>query len=195
MHHGHGSKKDEVDIDTERFFRAVDRAVLEHHSRPSSLSLMLAALPEYHALFRRISHNPFLIAEGIDIHPDALSVDALRDRAWRIVEPYYYARLARLVEEFARAKSNGLGADDLALVAEAAVAGRVATLLIEADRQVPGRMDATTGRTTFDDLAHPEVDDLLDDLGELVLKMRGQVVVVPAERMPTGTGIAAIYRF
>jgi len=124
MHHGHGSKKDEVDIDTERFFRAVDRAVLEHHSRPSSLSLMLAALPEYHALFRRISHNPFLIAEGIDIHPDALSVDALRDRAWRIVEPYYYARLARLVEEFARAKSNGLGADDLALVAEAAVADR-----------------------------------------------------------------------
>jgi len=89
MRHGHGSKKDEVDIDTERFFRAVDRAVLEHHSRPSSLSLMLAALPQYHAHFRRISHNPFLIAEGINIHPDALSVDALRDRAWRVVEPHY----------------------------------------------------------------------------------------------------------
>ncbi|MGE5667962.1 MAG: hypothetical protein ACM338_07190, partial [Betaproteobacteria bacterium] len=35
MHHGHGSKKDEVDSDAERFFRAVDRAILEHHSRPS----------------------------------------------------------------------------------------------------------------------------------------------------------------
>ncbi|MBI4524097.1 MAG: hypothetical protein HY695_09835, partial [Deltaproteobacteria bacterium] len=35
MHHGHGSKKDEVDIDAERFFRAVERAVLEHHSQPS----------------------------------------------------------------------------------------------------------------------------------------------------------------
>jgi hypothetical protein len=194
MHHGHGSKKDEVDIDTERFFRAVDRAVLEHHSRLSSLSLMLSALPEYHALFRRISHNPFLIAEGIDIHPDALSVDALRDRAWGVVEPHYDARLARLAEEFGRAKAKGLGADELALVAEAAVAGRVARLLIEADRQIPGRMDAATGRIELDNLAHPEVDDLLDDLGELVLKMRGQVVVVPSERMPTRTGIAAIYR-
>jgi hypothetical protein len=43
MHHGHGGKKDEADIDAERFFRAIDRAVLEHHSRPSGLPLMLAA--------------------------------------------------------------------------------------------------------------------------------------------------------
>ena len=195
MHHGHGSKKDEVDIDAERFFRAVDRAVLEHYSRPSGLLLVLAALPEHHALFRQVSHNPFLMAEGIDINPDALSLDALRNRAWGVVEPQYHARLAALVEEFGGAKSKGLGADDLVQVAEAAVAGRVATLLIEADRQVPGRMDTATGRIEFDDLAHPEVDDLLDDLGELVLKMGGQVMVVPAERMPTQTGIAAIYRF
>jgi len=79
MHHGHGSKKDEVDIDAERFFRAIDRAVLEHHSQPSGLPLMLAALPEHHALFRQVSHNPFLMTAGIDIHPDAVSLDALRE--------------------------------------------------------------------------------------------------------------------
>ena len=52
MRHGHGGKKDEVDTDAERFFRAIDRAVLEHHSRPSGLPLILAALPEHHHLFR-----------------------------------------------------------------------------------------------------------------------------------------------
>jgi len=195
MRHGHGSKKDEVDIDSERFFRAVDRSVLEHHSRPSALPLILAALPEYHGLFRRVSRNPFLTAGGIDIHPDALTIDALCERAWRVVEPQYHARLDGLVEAFGEAKSKGLGADELAQVAEAAAAWRVATLLIDADRHVPGRMDPGTGQIEFDDLAHPEVDDLLDDLGELVLKKGGQVVVVPAERMPTGTDIAAIYRF
>jgi hypothetical protein len=135
------------------------------------------------------------MAASIDIHPDALPIDALRDRVWRAVEPQYLARLARLVEAFGEARSKGRGADELAQVAEAAMAGRVATLLIEAGRQVPGRMDAATGRIALDDLAHPEVDDLLDDLGELALKMGGQIVVVPAERMPTSTGIAAIYRF
>ena len=195
MRHGHGSKRDEVDVDSERFFRAVDRAVLEHHSRPSELPLILAALPEYHTLFRQLSQNPFLMAEGIDTHPDALPVDALRERAWRVVEPQYLARLAGLVEQFGTARSKGFGSDELELVAEAAMAGRVATLLIEADRHVPGRIDQASGRIEYGDLAHPEIDDLLDDLGELVLNKGGQIVIVPAERMPAQTGIAAIYRF
>jgi hypothetical protein len=195
IRHGYGSKQDEVDIDSERFFRAVDRAVLEQHSRPSGLPLILAALPEYHNLFRQVSQNSFLLAGGIDIHPDALAADALRERAWRVVEPQYLARLAGLVEEFAGAKSKGLGSDELAAVAEAAVIGRVATLLIDADRHVAGRIDEASGQIEYGDLAHPEIDDLLDDLGELVVKKGGQIVIVPAERMPTRTGIAAIYRF
>lgn len=195
MRHGHGGRKDEVEKDAERFFRAVDRAILEHHSRTSGLPLLLAALPEHHALFHQVSHNPFLMAEGIEIHPDALPPDALRERAWRAVEPRYLARLAALVEEFGAAQSRGLGSDDLAETAVVAVTGRIATLLVEADRQIPGRIDAATGEIEFADLADPEVDDLLDDLGEWVLKMGGQVVIVPKERMPTLTGIAAIYRF
>jgi len=35
----------------------------------------------------------------------------------------------------------------------------------------------------------------MDDLGELVLKTGGRVVVVPADRMPTKTGAAATFRF
>ncbi len=195
MKHGQGAKSDEADKDAERFFRAVDRAVFEHHSQPSDLPLLLAALPEHHHLFRKVSHNPFLMAEGLDIHPDAVDIDELRDRAWRVVEPRYLARLAQLVEAFGGARSEGLGADEPAQVAEAAVAGRVATLLIEADRQTPGRIDATTGALELDELANPEVDDILDDLGALVMARGGRVVVVPAEQMPTATGVAAIYRY
>ena len=196
MRHGHGGKKAEADIDAERFFRAVDRGILERHSQPSGLPLILAALPEHHHLFHEISANPFLIDESIDIHPDALSsIDELRVRAWQLFEPRFLARLAALVEEFGNASAEGLGDDDIAQVARSVVGGRVATLLIEADREIPGRIDAATGDIAFDNLAHPEVDDVLDDLGMSVLKMGGQVVIVPAERMPTKSGIAAIYRY
>src|SRR5690606_29359138 len=58
--YGQGSRKDEVEIDRDRFFRVVDRAVLEHVSRPSGLPLILACLSEHQTHFRRISHNPFL---------------------------------------------------------------------------------------------------------------------------------------
>ncbi|MBN1852220.1 MAG: hypothetical protein JW829_05825 [Pirellulales bacterium] len=195
MHHGQGGKKDEVDNDAERFFRTVDRAVLKHHSRPSGLPLILAALPEHHHLFRQVSHNPFLMAEGLAINPNALPIDELRERVWQVVEPQYQARLATLADEFAVAKSKGLGTDDLAEAAQAAVTGRVATLLIEADRQIAGRLDSSTGQVEVADLGHPQVDDLLDDLGELVGKMGGQVLIVPAEQMPGRTGLAATYRY
>jgi hypothetical protein len=193
--HGHGGKKDEVDIDADRFFRAIDRAVLEHHSRPSGLPLLLAALPEHHHRFHQVSHNPFLMAEGLTINPDALPIDELRKSAWQVFEPQYQARLATLADEFAVAKSKGLGSEDLAQVAQAAAAGRVATLLIEADRQIAGRLDGATGRVMVAELSNPQVDDLLDDLGELVGKMGGRVLVLPAERMPGLTGLAATYRY
>jgi len=196
MHHGHGGRKDEVDSDAERFFRVVDRAVLEHHSKPSGLPLLLAALPEHHHMFHELSHNPFLISESLDVHPDALaSPDEFRERVWQTIEPRYLARLAGLVDTFGNNKPKGLAADDLAEVAQAAVGGRVATLLIEARREIPGRVDWETGELEFDDLSQPETDDVLDDLGAVVLKMGGEVVVVPTERMPTETGIAAIYRY
>jgi hypothetical protein len=193
--HGHGAKKDEMDADVERFFRAVDRAVLEHHSRPAQRPLLLAALPEHHPLFHRVSSNPFLMQEGLEIDPDALELDALRDYAWQVVEPRYLARLADLVEAFGTAMSNDLGAEDPAQVARAAVAGRIATLLIDADRQIPGRIDAASGAVEADELPSAGVDDILDDLSEIVLRAGGDLVVLPSERMPTSTGVAAIYRY
>lgn len=186
-------KNDAVDADTRQFFREVDRAVLEHHSRPSGLPLLLAALPEHHHVFREVSNNPSLVAAAIDVNPKALAIDDLRARAWEVLQPHYLTRLARLVEAFGAARAGGHGSADLAEVASAAVAGRVATLLVEADREIPGRIDPLTGAVgQFD---QPGVDDLLDDLGEQVLRRGGEVVVVPAERMPTRTGLAATFRF
>jgi hypothetical protein len=192
---GSDLKSEMIDKDTEKFFRVVDRALLENYSRPSALPLLLVALPEHRTLFHRVSHNPFLMGESIDISPDALSIEELRVRAWSTIEPHYHARLAGLIEMFEVARSRELGTDDLIQAATNALAGRVGTLLINADRRIPGRIDDLTGEVQLDDSANPHVDDLLDDIAEVVLRNRGQVVVVPAERMPTQTGLAAIYRF
>ena len=196
IHHGHGGGEPEVDIDAERFFRAVDRAVMTQHSQPSGLPLILAALPENYHMFHSVSHNPFLMHESIESYPDSLSsIAELRQRTWQLMEPHYLARLDTLVEEFGNAKADDLGDDDLAHVAKAVVNGRVSKLLIEACREVPGRINIETGNIELSKLNNPKVNDILDDLGKLTITMHGQVVVVPSERMPTKTGIAAIYRY
>lgn len=195
MRHGHGSKQDEVDIDEERFFRAVDRAILEHHSRTSGLSLILAALTQYHAPFRRVSHNPFLAASGVEADPNALSADEIRQKAWSIVEPEFRSRLKRFASKFEEARAKGLGSDELEIVVRAAAEARVGSLLVEADRTIPGRLNPETGHIAFGGLDDPQHDDLLDDLAELVLRKGGEVVVVPAVDMPVTTGVAGTFRF
>jgi len=129
------------------------------------------------------------------INSDVLPIHELRELAWKVVEPQYQARLTTLTEEFQEARSKEHGSDDLSLVAQAAVEGRVATLLIEADRQIAGQLNCETGQVEVADLSNPQVDDLLDDLGELVEKMGGKVLVMPADQMPSQTGLAATYRY
>ncbi|MFC4313572.1 hypothetical protein ACFPN2_31150 [Steroidobacter flavus] len=195
IYHGVGQKKEEVDGDRDRFFRAVDRGVMEHHSKPTGLPLMLVALKEYHTPFRNLSRNPHLLSMGVDVDPGAIGLDDLRALAWEQMEPLYLERLALLVREFEVAKARDLGYDDLAEVAGATVAGRVQNLLVEADRQIPGRVNPQTGQIERGVLSDPEVGDVLSDLAGMVLRMKGEVVIVPKERMPTDTGAAATCRF
>ena len=191
--HGHGSKVDEVGLDIERFFRVIDRAVTEAHSKPSGLPLILAALGEYHARFRALSHNPLLLEEGVHVNPDGLTREALRAEAWRVIEPRYQARLQQLIEEYHAARARGLATDDLTHAVEFATDGRIGTLLVEAERRIPGHIDdKIPHRVDFDESG---ASDLLDDLAERVLKMGGQVIVVPKAGMPTTTGLAAVFRY
>ena len=196
IHHGQGTKKDELDLDIERFFRAVDRAILEHHSKPGGLPLILAALAEYHAPFRRLSHNRHLLDEGIESNPDALTDDELRERAWQCMEPVYLQRLQLMTDRSGAARGANRGDDALPQVALAAVVGRVDVLLLEQDRHVDGSMDPGTGVLQIADTVEtPAPGDVLDDLAESVLCNGGEVIIVPPERMPSRTGLAAIYRY
>jgi hypothetical protein len=192
-YHGHGSKIDEARLDIERFFRAVDRAIAEAHSKPSGIPLILAALPEYHSRFRELSHNPLLLDQGIPLNADAHTRDELKDAAWRVMEPRYHARLQQLIDAYHAAKARGLATDDLTHALEFAVDGRVGTLLIEVERRIPGHVEDHMPRPAVRD--EPGVGDILDDLAERVLKTGGQVIVVPKGNMPTDTGLAAVFRY
>jgi hypothetical protein len=192
-HHGHGSKLDEVGLDVERFFRAVDRAITDAHSKPTGVPLILAALPEYHTHFREVSHNPYLLDEGIHANPDALSRDELRNQAWRLMEPRYHARLQQILDLYHAARARALATDDLTHAVEFAIDGRVGTLLVEADRSIPGHIEGRMPRLARG--PEPGVGDILDDLAERVLKTGGQVIVVPKGSMPSDTGLAAVFRY
>ena len=161
---GGSGKQAEIDRDRDRYFREVDRAITEHHSRPSGLPLILAALPEQQSHFRRLSHNECLLPEGIETGQNALSINELREKSWMVMQPRYLKRLEGLLNQFGASHGQGLASDHLEDIGQATRQGRVATLLVEAERQIPGHVDKTDGTatpTSEDDVNTP---DLLDEL-------------------------------
>ncbi|MDW7656986.1 MAG: hypothetical protein SCM11_07410 [Bacillota bacterium] len=195
MYHGHGDVKEEIDKDTEKYFRYVDSFVLEHYSKPSKLPLILVSLKEYHSEFKKLSDNPYLLEENISKSIDSIDLEELHEKTRVIIEKINMERTQKLAESFAKAESESLGSSDLTQVARAAYENRVETMLIEEDKIVPGKIDSKTGKVKFGVLDIPDYDDILDDLAELVLLGGGAVFVLPKDKIPSTTGIAAIYRY
>lgn len=182
-------------VDLEHFFRILDERIWAYHSRNSGLPLMICAVERYHELFRRISKNPNLMTEGIHLNPDSLELSRLEEEAWKIIEPYYRQQIQGVIDNYGLARSRQQGSEDVEQVAQAAAFAKVSTLLVDADKQIGGRLHSDSGRVEFGDLSQPDFDDLLDDIAEQVMKTGGQVLVMPHDQMPADTGVAAIYRF
>jgi len=206
VHGGAGAKREDAEDDTEIFLRHVDEAVHERVSRRSGLPLVLVALPRLAALFRRLSKNRSLVDEFVARDAHLLPVADLP----ALVAPVFARARDRLIghelRRFAAARERGLGSGDLSDIARAAAEGRVSLLLVERDRFAPGSLDRATGAVTFEgeppaDLSRAgdepalRTEDLLGGLAETVLLHGGDLLSLEKIRMPTESGVAAIYRY
>jgi len=195
MYHGHGGRKVEVDKDTQRYFQYVDKFIIDNFPNPSKSPLVLIALDEHQGLFRKLSKNNYLIDKGVNVDFETLDNKEIRKRSWDIIEKLYLQRTKDLVDRYNVNLNNKLATDNVNMAAKRAVEGAVETLLVESDKLIPGRVDLISGELIIDNLDNPNTDDILDDLVEIVLHLKGEVVMLPKERMPTDTGIAAIFRY
>lgn len=196
MHHGDGGRKDQMDNDTEKFFRIISLAIDEHYSKPTGLPLVLAALPEHHHLFHKVNKNPLLQKEGIMVSIKFLQAEKIAEMAWKTMQPNYLMSLKELSQKFEEAKGKSNGSDSLEEVAKAVADRRVETLLLEQNRIIAGSIiDVDSGTIEIGDLKNPEVGDLLDAIAEMATEKGTEVIVISKENMPTQSGIAAIFRY
>ncbi len=194
-YHGHDGKKDVQDKIVEKFFRQVDKFVYDEVSKPSGLPLLLVALDEYHSIFQNISNNLYLLKKRINMDYTALTPERLNEIVWEEMEQVYLEKTAKLVDAFQSAQAKFMASGDIAQVARAAWEKRVDAVLIESDRIIPGKINLETGHIIKGDLNNPGFDDLLDDIAEKVMRYGSEVIILPSERMPVTTGIAATYKF
>lgn len=211
IHGGTGAKRDDVEADTAIFLAYVAAIVHEQASQPTGLPLFLIAQPRLAATYRGLAKDPHLAADHVAKDPHLMTEEGIL----AAVTPLFVAargrQVARLVRGYEQAHDRGLARGDLSDVARAAVAGQVATLLVEADRFEAGRFDRDSGAIEFSpatsaaaapidrsrtgDVPAEVAEDLFGAVAETVLLHGGTVVALARNEMPTESGVAAIDRY
>lgn len=194
-YHGYDEKSSDYEDDIRNFYRIIDDAIFKNYSRVEKTPLVLIGLAENQAIFRDVSKNTYLLDKGISKNYTDLDIDDLREELWTLVEPNYIEKTEEITDRFQTMLAQDKGSSDLEEIAKASITGRVDTVLIESDKVRPGRLDLETGEIEEGDLKHPEYGDLLNDIALSVMRTGGNVVMVPEERMPCESGLAATFKF
>lgn len=190
--HGYMEKSQEEDIDMERFFREVDRSLSEHFTISKDSPLLLAALPEHHSHFLRITKCQHLSPLHIQINPQALDKAELLEKVQEVSQEIWEDRKKDLLDRYGLALSENLASSDTGDVVRDAIDGKVELLCMEAGRSIDGHIDVSERKIVDIQEMHT---DLLNELACLVFNYGGSVLVLDKADMPVETGVFTINRY
>lgn len=176
--HGHGGADAGREVDLDRFHHAVARAVERAWSR-GERPVVLVADRAHTGRFRRVARLPGMLPRGVIGNPSAWSREQLHARALDVVRDGRRRRLGEALEASDRAHAEAR----LSEAAPAAVAGRVARVVVDADSRVVRHIDPDSGAlgAAFGD------EDALDELCAIVLTHGGDVLVRTVDDTPAGS--------
>ncbi|MCI9129848.1 MAG: hypothetical protein HFJ65_06040 [Eggerthellaceae bacterium] len=202
-YHDHKSRNDVKKEEAEKFFRYVDKAMNDKLVRDNTDPIILVTAPEHEHAFREICTFNNLLPECIKKDPRTLSGTELKDDAVKIIMDKRNKGLAEAAEDYSYKASKDKATDSIPDIGLALVERKVDILFLEEGKGIPGTFDDKTGEVTFDGSKDPVDDKKLDpaspdiagSFAEACVLEDGKVLVLPADQMPTKTGIAATYRF
>jgi hypothetical protein len=194
--HGQGTPKEEnKKEDLLRFFRAIDNAIWEL-LREERAPLVLAGVGYYHPMYRAVSRYPYVTDQGVEGNFEQASVDDLWVKVQPLINELRRKQEEEALGEYGRLAGRGQAIDDVHAIAQAAIRGQVRQLLIAEGAHCWGRFDQANGTiVSYPTQQDVRDDDILDDLAECVLARSGEVLLMPAAQMPTGSLIAALLRW
>jgi len=182
--------------DKERELREYANFVINavgRHLSGSNMPLVLVADERLYGMLRENSEYPFLMEEGITIHPDEMDEEQLANETRALFERKERQIRAEAWDKVAQSLGRGDGeaGKDPAEIVTAAAAGRVAHLFARSDASLRGRFDP---ESLAAEAAEGGPEDLIDRAIVETLRNGGEVFPL-GDRASEETVLAAAYRY
>lgn len=193
--HGHAVVTDDGKQDILRFFQQIDKGLQQELFQDERAPLVLAGVEYLFPIYKEANTYGYLLGEGVEGNPEALSAKELHEQAWAIAQPYFQQAQQEAVAQYKDLRDAEQASKDIREIVPAAHYGRVDTLFVAIGLQQWGTFDPATNTIHLQEEAEPGNEDVLDSAAVQTLLHGGTVYAMKPEKMPDGVPLAAIFRY
>lgn len=194
VYHGRGTGDEDVKTELRRYLQRVDAAVRELLASRAA-PLVLAGAEPLPSIYRALNSYPHLLGEAVPGNPEPLRDGELRDRAWKLVAPYFEQGRVKAEKHWQELAGTRRTSNEVAEILPAAVQGRVEVLFVDGGSDVWGRFDSGAGEVQIHKTPEAEDQDLLEAATLFSLRNGGTVYAVDSGHVPGGRELAAVFRY
>jgi hypothetical protein len=190
---GTGTDKEHKDEYLLHFYKEIDRGI-SNLLKDDPAALVIAGVEYELTLYQSESKFPRLVDTGVRGAPDGLKGGELHKRALEVIQPYWDKDIAEALAMF-----DQLGTERISLslkeIVKGAFDGRVLHLFVARDAREMGNFDEATHRVRKHSDEQPGDEDLINAAAVQTVNHAGNVFVLPRNKIPHGSQIAALMRY
>jgi len=191
---GGGADLDDSKDNILKYFRQINKG-LHDLLKDEKAPLILAGVDYLFPIYKDVSTYPHLMDEGITGNPKGMSIEQLHRQACAIVNPYFKKAENDAIAQYRQSSGTGLTSNDLKEIVQAACHGRIGTLFIAEGYQQWGIYEPDKSKFEQHEKRNAGSMGLPDFAAIQTFLNGGDVFILPAEKMPDESSLAAVFRY
>ncbi|RKX78854.1 MAG: hypothetical protein DRP87_05135 [Spirochaetes bacterium] len=192
--HGQGFGLEDIKEDIAKYFHIIDNSV-QNFLQNENYPLVLAGAEYLVPIYRETNSYAHTVDGGILRNPKEMDLKELHERSWEIVEPLFRKAEISDIKKYEDLSNTNRISGEIREILPASVGGKVDILFTAGDLHLWGRFNQEENSVVVHTERGPEDEELLDLSAFNTILNGGKVYVLDKENIPSGTLVAAVYRF
>lgn len=178
-----------------RFFFLVDKGLQREFLHDETAPLVIVGVDYLFPIYKKANTYQHLLEKEVKTNPDKLSSAELHKLGLGLTEPYFSSKQQEALRQYIKLAGFGRTTDILESIVSESYRGNVRTLLITEHQRKWGKYDNSSDKVEVHDKEESCDIDLLDFIASQTLTKRGEVYVIPGDKMPGQALAAAVLRY
>lgn len=193
--HGIGTGRPDDKTNIAMYFDEVDETIWKEVLHNESVPLLLAGVEYLIPIYKQVAKYKPIWGDAVTGSHEYEDTGSLYAQARAKIEPYFEEKINKAVDLYGNQSATGLTSSVLEDVIPAAHYGRVAQLFAVKGEHIWGSFDEMNNELVLHETQQEGDECLIDKSVIKTLLTGGEVFLIPAEKMPAPSQLAARMRY